>query len=89
MKHSGISYIETLVHEKPDGSRARVSTIGNVMYMIQRLLWDSNSSWVKLKLHNMIVFDGYKHMECLGGMSLQSFLTNGYFVYPCNAGYPS
>ena len=33
--------------------------------------------------------DSYKHMECLGGMRLQSFLTNGYFVYPCNAGYPS
>ena len=30
-----------------------------------------------------------KHMECLGGMRLQSFLTNGYFGYPCNAGYPS
>ena len=27
--------------------------------------------------------DSYKHMECLGGMRLQSFLTNGYFVYPC------
>ena len=25
--------------------------------------------------------DNYKHMECLGGMRLQSFLTNGYFVY--------
>ena len=23
--------------------------------------------------------DSYKHMECLGGMRLQSFLTNGYF----------
>ena len=33
--------------------------------------------------------DSYKHMECLCGMRLQSFLTNGYFVYPCNAGYPS
>ena len=33
--------------------------------------------------------DSYKHMECLGGMRLQSFLTNGYFGYPCNAGYPS
>ena len=33
--------------------------------------------------------DSYKHMECLGVMSLQSFLTNGYFGYPCNAGYPS
>ena len=32
--------------------------------------------------------DSYKHMECLGGMTLQSFLTNGYFGYPCNAGYP-
>ena len=32
--------------------------------------------------------DSYKHMECLGGMRLQSFLTNGYFGYPCNAGYP-
>ena len=32
--------------------------------------------------------DSYKHMECLCGMILQSFLTNGYFVYPCNAGYP-
>ena len=30
--------------------------------------------------------DSYKHMECLDGMRLQSFLTNGYFVYPCNAG---
>ena len=26
-------------------------------------------------------------MECLCGMRLQSFLTNGCFVYPCNAGY--
>ena len=33
--------------------------------------------------------DSYKHMECLGGMRLQSFLTNGHFAYPCNAGYPS
>ena len=33
--------------------------------------------------------DSYKHMECLGGMRLQFFLTNGYFGYPCNAGYPS
>ena len=33
--------------------------------------------------------DSYKHMECLGGIRLQSFLTDGYFVYPCNAGYPS
>ena len=33
--------------------------------------------------------DSYKHMKCLCGMRLQSFLTNGYFVYPCNAGYPS
>ena len=33
--------------------------------------------------------DSYKHKECLDGMRLQSFLTNGYFVYPCNAGYPS
>ena len=33
--------------------------------------------------------DSYKHMEYLCGMILQSFLTNGYFVYPCNAGYPS
>ena len=31
--------------------------------------------------------DIYKHMECLGGMRLQSILTNGHFV--CNAGYPS
>ena len=34
----------------------------------------------------MAFTDRYKHMECLGGMS---FLTNGHFVYPCNAGYPS
>ena len=33
--------------------------------------------------------DSYKHMECLGGMRLQSFLTYGYSVYLCNAGYPS
>ena len=33
--------------------------------------------------------DSYKHMECLGGMRLQIFLTNGHFIYPCNAGYPS
>ena len=33
--------------------------------------------------------DSYKHMECLGGMRLQSFLSNGHFVYLCNAGYPS
>ena len=37
----------------------------------------------------MAFTDCYKHMECLGGMRLQSFVTNGYFVYPCNAGYPS
>ena len=30
-----------------------------------------------------------KHMECLGGMWLQSFLTDGHLAYPCNAGYPS
>ena len=24
--------------------------------------------------------DSYKHMECLGGMMLQSFLTKGHFV---------
>ena len=33
--------------------------------------------------------DSYKHMECLGGMTLQFFLVNGHFVYPCNARYPS
>ena len=38
----------------------------------------------------VIVFtDSYKHMEYLDGIRLQSFLTDGYFVYPCNAGYPS
>ena len=37
----------------------------------------------------MAFTDCYKHMECLGGMRLQSFLTNGHFIYPCNAGYPS
>ena len=39
----------------------------------------------------MAFTDSYKHMECLGGMRLQSFLTNEFFhfVYPCNAGYPS
>ena len=37
----------------------------------------------------MAFTDCYKHMECLGGMGLQSFLTNGHFIYPCNAGYPS
>ena len=33
--------------------------------------------------------DSYKHMECLGGMRLQSFLTNGHFVYclPCLSVY--
>ena len=33
--------------------------------------------------------DSYKHMECLCGMRLQSFLMNGHFVYLCNAGFPS
>ena len=33
--------------------------------------------------------NSYKHMECLGGMRLQSFLTNGHFVCPSNAGYLS
>ena len=43
-----------------------------------------------LEVTEAVVFtDSYKHMECLGGMRLQSFLTSGYFVYPCNAGYPS
>ena len=39
----------------------------------------------------MAITDSYKHMECLGEMRLQSFLTiyNGHFVYPSNAGYPS
>ena len=37
----------------------------------------------------MAFTDGYKWMECVGVMRLQSFLTNGHFVYPCNAGYPS
>ena len=30
----------------------------------------------------MVFTDNYKDMECLGGMSLQSFLTSGLFVYP-------
>ena len=30
----------------------------------------------------MAFTDSYKHMECLRGMRLQSFLTNGNFVYP-------
>ena len=34
----------------------------------------------------MAFIDSYKHMECLDGMKLQFFLTNGNFVYPCNAG---
>ena len=33
--------------------------------------------------------DSYNHMECLGGMRLQSFRSHGHFVYPCNPGYPS
>ena len=37
----------------------------------------------------MAFTDCYKHMECLGGMRLQRFVTNGHFVYLCNAGYPS
>ena len=37
----------------------------------------------------MAFTDSYKDMEYVGGMRLQSFLTNGHFVYPCNAGYPS
>ena len=36
----------------------------------------------------MAFTDSYKHMECLGGMRLQSFPTNGHFVCPCNDGYP-
>ena len=32
---------------------------------------------------------GHRHMEWLGGIRLQSFLTEGHFVYPCNAGYSS
>ena len=30
----------------------------------------------------MVFIDSYKHMECLGGMRLLSFLTNGYFCLP-------
>ena len=41
------------------------------------------------KMEAIAFTDSYKHMECLGGMRFQSFLTNGYFVYLCNAGYPS
>ena len=26
--------------------------------------------------------DSYKHMECLDGIRLQSFVTDGYFIYP-------
>ena len=37
----------------------------------------------------MAFTDCCKQMECLGGMLLQSFLTNGHFIDPCNAGYPS
>ena len=37
----------------------------------------------------MAFTDCCKQMECLGGMLLQSFLINGHFIYPCNAGYPS
>ena len=37
----------------------------------------------------MAITDSCKHMECLDEMRLQSFLINGHFVYPCNAGYPS
>ena len=32
--------------------------------------------------------DSYKHTECLGGIRLQSFLTDGYFVYPCKRRVP-
>ena len=32
--------------------------------------------------------DSYKHMECLGGMRLQSFLTNGYFCLPVQRRVP-
>ena len=37
----------------------------------------------------MVFNDSYKHMEGLCEMRLQIFLTNGHFVYPCNAGFPS
>ena len=30
----------------------------------------------------MVFSDRYKHMECLGGMRLQYFLTNFHFAYP-------
>ena len=33
--------------------------------------------------------DSYKHMECLGGMRLQSFLTNGHFVTRATPGTPA
>ena len=32
--------------------------------------------------------DSYKHMECLGGMRLQSFLTYGYFCLPVQRRVP-
>ena len=32
--------------------------------------------------------DSYKHMECLGGMRLHSFLTNGYFCLPVQRRVP-
>ena len=37
----------------------------------------------------MAFTDSYKHTECLCRIRLQSFQTNGHFVYPCNAGFPS
>ena len=33
--------------------------------------------------------DSYKHMECLGGMRLQSFLTNDYLVNRATPGTPA
>ena len=32
--------------------------------------------------------DSYKHMDCLGGMRLQSFLTYGYFCLPVQRRVP-
>ena len=43
----------------------------------------------RMPVVTMAFTDSYKHMECLCGMKLQSFLTYGHFVYPCNTGFPS
>ena len=41
------------------------------------------------RMPGMTEADSYKQMECLGGMRLQFFLTNGHFVTRATLGTPA